>query len=1623
MFDCAAALLEIDRSRQQQGARRAQAQAGEVRFGPVGLVGHIGDGGTQRHGAARDARDVARAQVEHGAPGDGQRVVGAQVLPRCGGGMSRQRQALQGGHVPLRAELALPPGQARGLLALFGGHHGPGHFGVGIGDAAHQAHAAQRRAEEAPFHAPVALLAAEREDVGDGVGVAARALDLIEAEGVGEVAQVELDAHFLLPGLVGREDLAGVGGGVGRHGALAQALDVVGVDGHLVRGLDQQRHGGRGGAFLVAGAGARASVGVEGFVEHLLAAHAQRQQHRVLCEGQRVGHAEAGQARVRAGQGRDVGRAQGLGAPYRVVDVGHPVLGQQVAEAAERVLLGVVGGVERELVAHRARAGLAPEAGLRRLALQAVGDTAEVDAEIAGRVDDLARAHVGVELGLADTGGGIGRQPLAQVDLAAHHGALVTAVVEGPGRVPRNVGLRRPGHGQAGRQREAPCQAPGAVLAAVQVGRNARPRAAPVQPQGGQAHGLVLGVHGGLAIAVDTVEADAELLVLAEAAAQVDMAAEVRPGLVAGSQARQGIVARALGHEVDGPTRRALGRHAVEQGGRALEHLHALEHLGRTAVVGGHAGQAVDRHVVHVGGQAPDGVALVALPRDATHEHGGVRFGDHLADVAGLLVGHEPVGVGDGGERCLHEVLVAQQAHAGAGADLATGIDGPAGLLLDGDGGQGCGLLHVRCDGRLRQHGLRSQGHAEQQCLVHGQRRAVPREAGMAGLPCSARGRWMGMTPGHGMGGSSPQASVAVALDHVVDHQLQGAHAGSGDVPGLRIGKDHAAVLPGLGLAQQGVDQRLGGEGRLAFHHGRAVHHVEDVGVGLLDEFAGHGLAMQAGFGRGAGRLHAQRAEDEAIARLRPERAEGAVVVQHDQGLLGAAFGHTPGLGQPGVQLGSLLAGEVLLAEDAAQGQEVVLDDVDVAGLAVAVVHVEVDGGGDLAEFLVVAGLQRGDQDQVGPGGVHALQVGLDDGAHVCNGGIVLVAGEKVRHEVLGHARDGHAQRVEEVDLVHVQRDHALRQPADHGGAQLVLRGDGLPASVAVAAISRASAWRRLGGWTFMAILLRNGMLCRPAPIRGGGRIGSCAAPHAQHQREKPGAAGQVDQDADGGTVVEDMLDRELGQDEEADGDGTAHGQGGAVPEAARQRIGGVGHEDAHEGRGPEQAGRYRHQHGDQREVQPHGARVVHAQGDGVVAAQREHVQRRQGPHPGQAHGCDDHGRDDQLPRAGLAEGCLAEALQHGELAGADLELHELREGGDHHGQHQAQQQQKIHVAPGIAQQPAVQGPGIAQHQHGGQREVAIGAEQHQALRAQHQQQQGLQQQVDRLVAHDGGRQDPVAGEGLEHDGRPGHADSAEDHGRQPGQALGDDVVQVQPRAEKHEGQGQGQNRHPGGMPANAGHHRLLRRMRTRNSTPPTPPAVRPMGTSNGCISSRPRMSQPSSSEAPPSATRGRSDEGNGPDGDDRGGHGDGHQHQAQGRRGRVVQAQAGGHALAQAQHGEALREQVGQRHDGQHQVDDFVVALNDPGKIAQQPALHALQDVVAIGVELGHGAEHAAVHQADHGNEYCVPEADPAHDGHEDQAGGKGKDQREQHPDRRPAGGRHRQPHQDAELGRVQPA
>jgi len=303
-------------------------------------------------------------------------------------------------------------------------------------------------------------------------------------------------------------------------------------------------------------------------------------------------------------------------------------------------------------------------------------------------------------------------------------------------------------------------------------------------------------VHRRIAVTVDAIEADAELLAFAKALAHVDMAAKLRIRHVRRGQARERLVACALWNQVHGAAHRSARRHAVEQGRRPFQHLDALEHLGRRPVVRRNAVQAAHRDIADAGTEPADGIVFADDAGHAGAEDRGVRGRDHVGDVARLTVFDEFFRVADGAERRLHEVLVAQHADAAAGRDL------PAGIGLR----QGSQARALHRDGRHHRRAFRPGVRPGQRVAAvggaHGTQPLPPQQFGKAFSDAER----------------PVQALTALALKH------------------LRV---HGHFEPGL--------RRI----RVKRHAQRAGRHVERLPRGRV---LGDGLRMRARRGRHHGR-------------------------------------------------------------------------------------------------------------------------------------------------------------------------------------------------------------------------------------------------------------------------------------------------------------------------------------------------------------------------------------------------------------------------------------------------------------------------------------------------------------------------------------------------------------------------------------------------------------------------------------------------------------------------------------------------------------------------------------------------------------------------------------------------
>lgn len=181
-----------------------------------------------------------------------------------------------------------------------------------------------------------------------------------------------------------------------------------------------------------------------------------------------------------------------------------------------------------------------------------------------------------------------------------------------------------------------------------------------------------------VALAVQAVDPHAPGAIVTEAPAQVDAAAELRRPRVIGRHPRQVLRQRALGHHVDDAAHPAVGRHAVQQRGRPLQHLDPLDVVGEHVVIRRHAIDAVEGDLAQVA-FAYRKAADVERVRHAADLAGEAHRGIDVQRVGQrhrLAVGQQVRGVVGDAERRIHHIAVAQQAQAAATRHLAARVAG-----------------------------------------------------------------------------------------------------------------------------------------------------------------------------------------------------------------------------------------------------------------------------------------------------------------------------------------------------------------------------------------------------------------------------------------------------------------------------------------------------------------------------------------------------------------------------------------------------------------------------------------------------------------------------------------------------------------------------------------------------------------------------------------------------------------------------------------------------------------------------------------------------------------------------------------------------------------------------------
>ena len=148
-----------------------------------------------------------------------------------------------------------------------------------------------------------------------------------------------------------------------------------------------------------------------------------------------------------------------------------------------------------------------------------------------------------------------------------------------------------------------------------------------------------------------------------------------------------------------------------------------------------------------------------------------------------------------------------------------------------------------------------------------------------------------------------------------------------------------------------------------------------------------------------------------------------------------------------------------------------------------------------------------------------------------------------------------------------------------------------------------------------------------------------------------------------------------------------------------------------------------------------------------------------------------------------------AVALGGGEFFGIDQAFEQGGEAAEEHAENHADEDHARQIAPALAQQGVEQQQRAAHHRRQFEGEFAGGRHHTVARAAEQDDEQGLQKDVERVEAEDGGGEDGVVGEGLEQQGGHAHGVGGQ---QQPGQGRAASAQDEIPAALHVEGEEQG---------------------------------------------------------------------------------------------------------------------------------------------------------------------------------------------------------------------------------------
>ncbi len=503
-------------------------------------------------------------------------------------------------------------------------------------------------------------------------------LDAVHAQARAERAHVQLDACLDLLGACRRKDLAGVDGHrVGSGRPLGQALDAVGVERHIVPGLEYHPVDRRGDRFVVQRIARAAAVFIP-LNTQLLATQACGQQQAIIEKAQRVGERRTAHTALADNAGI-VQIACGETVECRAL-LGDRLVKVVAGGAAEQIRTALFGPDARQpevdLVTDRAGLQLAVDAGHGRLVVFIMRDKGRCGRGIAcGIVDgwraiyaDLAsvlRAHCGIQ-----------RPVFVEVVLGAAHAEGVFGF--GPGPVRRVIGIRvrsmrHAGQGAVDKHRIAALV--DALLLIGKIAGQTEVVTSVIKPQREQLAAMLFILDAGLAFALRQVETRAKAIAFAKALPQVEMLADPTVAADVGGETTRRRILRALGLQVHAAANPGAGRgHAVDEGVGTLEHFNAFQRIGRYDLARQYAVETVVGNIV--GGQleaANDEDARgVGIATRLTHR---CIIEQYVADGFGLLVLDQLFGVTAHGERHVHDVGITQNTQLPAARHLPASIN------------------------------------------------------------------------------------------------------------------------------------------------------------------------------------------------------------------------------------------------------------------------------------------------------------------------------------------------------------------------------------------------------------------------------------------------------------------------------------------------------------------------------------------------------------------------------------------------------------------------------------------------------------------------------------------------------------------------------------------------------------------------------------------------------------------------------------------------------------------------------------------------------------------------------------------------------------------------------------